>query len=254
MRLARPTAPSLALCLLSLCAASGPWAQTPPPAAPVDGRTARDADNPMRMILEAGKLKLRIKPEADAPAAPRRETPRPRPASAVVVPADSTAKVQPTPARAAASVAGDASAPATPATTPLVGSQASSQTASQTASQSASQTAPATSTPASALAPAAELAAAPAVALPATPAAPLRNILMVEPELPTTLLRRLRGAVEVVVGFTVNRDGSVSEVAVRSSSNPAVDGAVLDAVRQWRYEPLPQARTHAVQLVLRAAP
>ena len=65
------------------------------------------------------------------------------------------------------------------------------------------------------------------------------------------LVGKLRGDVEVVVSFTVNPDGSVSDPAIRSSTHRPMDNAVLDAVRQWRYEPLAASRAHSVQLVLR---
>ncbi len=47
----------------------------------------------------------------------------------------------------------------------------------------------------------------------------------------------------------VNRDGSLSDVGIRASTNRALDDAVLDAVRQWRYGPLPEPREGTVQLV-----
>ena len=38
---------------------------------------------------------------------------------------------------------------------------------------------------------------------------------------------------------------------MQSSSNPAVNATVLQAVLQWRYGPIAAPRSHAVQLVLR---
>jgi TonB family protein len=81
---------------------------------------------------------------------------------------------------------------------------------------------------------------------------PLKLMQLVEPSLPSTVLRRMSNDVDVVVGFTVNADGSVSDVAIRSSPMKAMDASVIEAVSQWRYEPIREARTHAVQLVLRA--
>ena len=55
----------------------------------------------------------------------------------------------------------------------------------------------------------------------------------------------------MVVNFTVNPDGSVADVAVRSSNDRALDPIAIDAVQQWRYQPIAVAQSHAVQLVFR---
>ncbi|TXC66205.1 TonB family protein [Piscinibacter aquaticus] len=86
----------------------------------------------------------------------------------------------------------------------------------------------------------------PAEALP-----PLKLRSLVEPITPRHLAGRLRGEVRVEVQLNVAADGSVSEAAVMASSHPQMNAAVLDAVRQWRYEPAGRAREHAVQVVLR---
>lgn len=70
--------------------------------------------------------------------------------------------------------------------------------------------------------------------------------------MPRRLLDRVRGDIEVVVTFTVHPDGSVVNAAVQSSTNRLVNPAVLEAVAQWRYAPIPAAREHAVQLVMRS--
>jgi len=72
-----------------------------------------------------------------------------------------------------------------------------------------------------------------------------------EPQLPERVRRRLHSDAEVVVNFTVNADGSVSDASVQSSSEKSLDPIALDAVRQWRYRPIAAAQTHAVQLVFR---
>ena len=59
---------------------------------------------------------------------------------------------------------------------------------------------------------------------------------------------------EVVVAFKVQPDGSVNDLDIRSSSSRVLDAAVLDAVRQWRYGPVPAAREHSVQLVFNLGP
>lgn len=229
MRPIRSPLTSLAVLLLLLCTANGLRAQTAAAAsAPVSDRASRDAHNPMRVILEAGRLKVRAKPDNDAPAAvaPRKD---PAPTAAKAKPAAPAAAPAPATATAKAEAAAPSSAPEpTPA--------------------AAAPPAPAPETRTVLAAPTAAPAPAPA---PARPVAMLKNIRLVEPELSASVLRRLRGEVEVVVGFTVNPDGSVSDVSIFSSPNKLLDSAVVDAVRQWRYEPVEQPRLHTVQLVLR---
>src|SRR5688572_14260548 len=74
MRSIRSPRTSSALLLLLLCTATGLHAQAPAASASVSDRAARDAHNPMRVILEAGRLKVRVKQEAaEAPAAAPRK-------------------------------------------------------------------------------------------------------------------------------------------------------------------------------------
>ena len=57
---------------------------------------------------------------------------------------------------------------------------------------------------------------------------------------PTYPREALRDGVsgEVTVSFTVNSDGSVSGASVVSSNPRRVfDGAALDAIRKWKFEP-----------------
>jgi protein TonB len=88
---------------------------------------------------------------------------------------------------------------------------------------------------------------------PAAPPAPLQLADVVEPVTPRSLLGKLRGEIQLVVSFTVRADGTVAEPVVRSSSHPQMDEAVLEAVRQWRYQPIAAPRKHEVQLVLHPA-
>ena len=214
---------------LVLCALSGPpaSAQTTPPRDPVAAsRVARDADNPLRMIIEASKLKLRSKPEgdgADAASAPKRAARAPKPAASAPVAKAKTAA----PVAEASKAASVAAAGAPPASTLARAAD---------------------------VVPTGLAVPAPILPSPKPQALPLKLAQLVEPSLPNSLMRRLRSDVEVVVGFTVNADGSVSDVAIRSSPMKALDASIVEAVSQWRYEPIREARAHAVQLVLRANP
>lgn len=64
-------------------------------------------------------------------------------------------------------------------------------------------------------------------------------------------MRRLRRDAEVLLVFKVNPDGTVADLNVQSSSDSALDAIALDAVRQWRYKPIAEARTHRVQFVFK---
>lgn len=245
MRLIRSPLVPAAVLLLLLGTAAGLRAQPSTASPPVSDRAAREAQNPLRVILEAGRLKMRVKPEPETPVAPpRKDAPvRARPAAA---PAPEVAKTAPPSPRSVTRAA--------PETAPMASAPASSAApdtaVAATTSLPASASEPPLQTPAVLPAPPTAALAEPAP-VPAGPLPPLKNIHLVEPELPVSTLRRLRGEVEVLVGFTVNTDGSVSDVAIRSSPNQALDGPVVEAVRQWRYAPVGQPRSHAVQLVLR---
>lgn len=82
-------------------------------------------------------------------------------------------------------------------------------------------------------------------------ATPLQIRDQVEPVIPRELRSLIEGEVQVLVAFTVLSDGRVAEAAVLRSSHPEVNAAVLDAVRQWRYQPIAIATPHEVELVLR---
>lgn len=207
-------------------------AQTLNPDPAAASRVARDANNPMRVILEASKLKVRIKPDVDDAPPPEKRvvrTPVSRPAAAVVAKAAAPAVAVP----AASQVAAAAAAPVAASANPHAQMMAKA----------------AESVPM----PSALAAPAPIVPVPkplALPPVPLKLAQLVEPEVPPAVMRRMRSDVNVVIGLTVNADGSVSDVVIKSNPMKALDTAIIDAVRQWRYNPIGESRTHAVQLVL----
>ncbi len=201
----------------------GAQAQTAAPANPAPDKAAmeraqREADGPKRRILEAARLKVAVRtPDAPAVATPAAPRPRPEAAEPEVPLATLPAAASPLPL-----------APVLPAPAPTV--------------------APVQAVPLS-------TAAVSLVALPAPQAAasnlpPPVLLNMVEPEWPARLFRRGAQRTEVVVELTLRVDGSVADAAVRRSPNPELDSAVLEAVRQWRYEPQPVTRQHLVRLVV----
>lgn len=205
------------LSVLSLAAQAQTAAPRDPDAA---ARAAREASNPLRIIIEASKLKSRA---TEAPAPVKRPA---RPVAAKpATPAPVAVKAEAAPAAVVAA------------------SQPAAETAAIVPAVARVEPAPTALSLPEPVVPVPKLAAAPL---------PLKLVQLVEPSLSSMVMRRMRSDAEVVVGFTVNADGSVSDVAVRSSPMKALDDAVVEAVSQWRYEPIGEARTHAVQLVLRA--
>lgn len=248
-------------------------------------RAKRDASNPLRMIIQASQVKTRPRatdlpdPASTSAVVPvAAQATSARPATAAQRPAAAVAP-QPAPAVAAEatrSLVGAANRPArvaassgitervepqsAPAPEPVVTTAATPPAAEANSAPSAAPPAPATALALSS--PAATTAAAPAgAASPVQPAktgepapvtaieVPLKLVQYIEPEIPQRLRARLRNNNEVTVAFTVNRDGSLSDVGIRATTNRALDDAVLDAVRQWRYGPLPEPREGTVQLV-----
>ncbi len=293
------TSNSLRLACLSVCLqASFAQAQD----AEAASRAQRDASNPLRMIIEASKLKPRQKaaePDVAAKAAPEKIAARPPTAKPGVPSAGLPVAPASLPDRAApmALAVGDdpvrpaALSPVEPPASPRAGAAEAGAAAQRTAvavlespalatsAVAPEQTLPST-LPAAAIAtaavpppPATAASASPAAATqvalaaplppraepvnPTGPAAaarlPLQLADYVEPVLPDRLRRRLQGEAAVVVKFTVNPDGSVADVAVRSSSDRALDTIALDAVSQWRYKPIATAQPHAVELVFKTA-
>jgi protein TonB len=104
-------------------------------------------------------------------------------------------------------------------------------------------------------APPPEAASAPA-SVAAAPAAPavveaedgdLRPIRQPQPEIP----RELRTSVvtgRVMLSFTVQTDGSVAEATVVRTTNRRLAKPALDAVSQWRFEPIRTARAVQVEI------
>ena len=210
-------------------------------------RVQRAADNPLRLIIEAGKLKPRTKgDDADAATRPTVEakaaaTPRPAPARPApqvgTLPDVLVPDVAPVDAATPAPVAAIAFVPPPYNPDDYFGVAPPVKDAAAAPARAAPVARPASA------------ASAPAVTQ-APPRAP-QIVGYVAPVLPDRVRRRLQGDGEVVLDFVVNPDGSVSNVAIRSATDKALESAALDAVRQWRYEPIATAQAHGAQLVFK---
>lgn len=225
----------------------GAHAQTaaPPPDKAAMERALQQADGPKRRILEAARLKSGVAPTpSPAPPPPVAAAPKPRadggdkPAEKATEKATERAAERPADREAVTVVT-------LPAGVEPLALPASANVGS-VATIAPMESAPRAATLADLPPPAASPAPVPASAdgLP-----PPRLVAMVEPELPARLFRRGSGRTEVLVDLVIDPDGTVRSATVRSSSNSDVENAVVQAVRQWRYEPQPSPRSHLVRLV-----
>ncbi|MDH0864977.1 energy transducer TonB [Mitsuaria sp. GD03876] len=251
---------------VSLIAAAA-HAQTAPAAAAADPkaqmsdveRAKRDADKVFQWIkfhAEKGEKKAGEKPhEAKAAEAPK---PVARPtAVATAAPAAATTRRQDLDpvaeralaARNAAQDAGANAAPtvaaATPAPSPVAQTIAPATPAPQplsetTSPQVVSMAAPATAAPAGKAPPEPEPAEA-------DEPAPLKLLRKVDPEYPRALLSMQRQG-SVLVQFTVRPDGSVDAPQALKSPDRKLSAAAINAVKQWRFEPIPAPRQVSVEI------
>jgi len=191
-------------------------------------RAQREADGPRRRILEAARLKAAVRaPDAPPAAAP--------------VPVAPPAVAQRAAPRSDNAESEGVVAVLSPAAPPLQVQSAAFAMSGITTVAPVALSAPAPSminVPGG-------LTAAQLANLP-----PPRLLSRVDPELPPYLLRRGARRTELVVELMINTDGSVRDAAVRDSPGSAVEEPVLEAVRQWRFDPQPTARPHQVRLVL----
>jgi hypothetical protein len=220
----------------------------------------------MRIIIEASKSKRRVvEPEvADSGDTQRRALPRAPVAEPAVIASRSFVPAsvqQPPPAPVAAAVAAPvAASPAASASAPV-------STAAQggAASNSGAITTEITLTSDdlqlradNVARPALDTAARPPVvaALPAATAAlpallevKPKIVSMVDPVVTPALLEGVRRDSGVTADLVIRADGSVASVSVLPPASRQLVRAVVAALEQWRFEPLPGDRQHRVQLV-----
>jgi TonB family protein len=260
--------PLLGLLLLwagSIEAAPSTDPVTDPKFAPAAERAQREADKVFRWILINGSQPKRSAPaEAAEPAAPaaRRQAPRPKadePRAATQgtkPPERLPAADQATPAGRAAATATSAPRASSPsASTPPAPAQAGSRppgAAARAQVPAIAAPVPATASASATAQPQAPDPAAMAAAVKPVEDEPLILVHQVEPEFPAAILRRQpKGS--VLVRFEVQTDGSVLGAEVVKTSNPRLNAPALQAVSQWRFQPLqlPQSGTAELAYDLR---
>jgi hypothetical protein len=209
-------------------------------------RAQRQADNPLRLILEARKS--RHKGEAEPPDAPR-------PVAKAPVAVAASRQAAPNPVASTA----PSTAPPTVAFT----------SASATAATPAANPGPAvmsilappapSTVPVAALAPSGVVANGVTSTLNAltkpslsTDAATPKLVSMVEPSVPQRFFDEIGKRVEVVMDLSLSTDGTVAEVRFVPPVPRGAQRAMQSAVEQWRFSPLREPTVHRVVAVLNA--
>lgn len=196
-------------------------------------RAQRAADNPLRMIIEAAKIKPRNR-SAEAGRAVGKAAAAAPAASGAAAKAALRVAAEPAPPAAPEAPAAEAESVPLAVVEPAVREHPESTVVTIDVAAAAPLPPPAE--------PEATAAAAPEA---------LRLLTVVEPVTPPALIGQLRGEVRAQVAFTVAPDGAVRGVRVQSITNPLMSSSVLQAVRQWRYQPIAEPREHEVEIVLR---
>jgi len=254
-----------------LLTAASAGAQTAKPESAADAASAamerakRQAAGPMRVILEASKSR-RKNAEADSP------SPSPSPSPSVGSPPTADSSLRAVASRSAATMPTLAATPApapnsaptwaavpapAPAAQPAVvaapppATLVTQITLNSEALQGKGAAAPVPGLEGMAAAPVGLGLLAGAAALPALGAGPTRVRLInrVDPDLGPRQLDDLGRNAVVNVELTIRADGTVGAVALVPPTPRGIQRAVVAALEQWRFEPLPSERLHRVQLL-----
>jgi TonB family protein len=181
-----------------------------------DMRVQRQADSPLRWVLEASKLKARGRPAEPAATPPSRS-------------------VQPV-ARRGAPPALAALPAAIPAAVPAAALVPAAAPVSTAAVVPASTDLPAPAAPAA-----------------AADREPLELLSGEAPSLPEPMLADLASDAVLELAVIVLADGSVGSVTTLASTHPEVDEHAMAAVRAWRFKPGPEAQLRKLELVFHPA-
>lgn len=205
-------------------------------------RAKRLAANPMRIILEAARVRREnaVATPANAGAVTTTAALSPAAVSAAAAPA----LAAPQPAAVAPTVA-PALVPSNPVLSTMGAARVSTPLASETPSVAPMPAAPRLDLPtANLVAPA--KAAGPMTITP-------KLVTMVEPEFAPRLLDDVARLGEVQADLTLRPDGTVANIQLRGSVPRTLQRSILVALERWRFEPLPAEHVHRVQLVFNEA-
>ena len=212
-------------------------------------RAQRMADNPLRVILQAGKIKRKgdeAAPEPVADPAVRRTAVRTGTEGTTVAPAPPRAPntASPTPTVAATQLPGLAAPAPAPEPAPPKVMPSTLLSAPAAGDVSAIEIAlPVEASPVTTK----------AVAPQAIPLAPANVrptlVTMVEPDIPPRLQNEPGRVSEVLADLTIREDGTVAAVSLASPVPRSWQRYITMALEKWRFEPLAGTRVHRVQLV-----
>ena len=228
----------------------------PAEAAAAMERAQRLAANPMRVILQAGKIR-RKSVGAEAAPEPADAANLRRTAAVTSVAATPTVTTTTTATATAATTAAAAGTAAPAAATRAAPVEAAPSISTALVFQASQLMPPAANAVASlenTAAPEALSAAVPKMVAPQTLLAPLPSVQptlvsTVEPDIPARLLRDTGGVNEVLADLSLRADGTVAEVQLISPYPRSWRSYLVAALEQWRFEPLASARVHRIQLV-----
>lgn len=229
----------------------------------VSERVRREASNPLRIILEAARIRRAgAEPEPVAAAATRRTAPSSAPPAPLALPAATPAMASAAPAvvdiaapepatavlRAPAMLRTSASLSAAPAPAPADQLLTVAPKLDDVPALPAARIAPLAIPQTAAVEPLPALRSAlPPPAASTTPSP--RLLSMVNPEIPSNVMRRLGYPNEMVVQVTINRDGSVSNISMPSPAVRSAEPYIVEALAQWKFEPVAEPRQQRLQLV-----
>lgn len=194
-------------------------------------RAKRDADKVFHWILIQGDRTRKAPAAAPKETSAKDERPAAKPAR--VAAPDAAARPKADPAVAA-------SPPPQPVTKPA-------EALAATAAPAVGADAPKSDAAALARIESAPKAAAPAVELPDDAPHGLVAIAQPPPQFPVNVMRTLRRGT-VQVQFSVLTDGTVANLEVLKTTSPRLNAAALEAVGQWRFQPVAKVQTGAVEV------
>ncbi|MCE4556479.1 energy transducer TonB [Roseateles cellulosilyticus] len=235
----------LATALLLISSQAGAQTEAPKASSGLD-RAQKQADAVFQWIkINAEKAAARPTPAAAPAPAPAPAPRKPAPVAAAPKPA-----AAPTPVVAAEPAPAPVTASAAPAPAPALAPAPAPTTAAATPEPQAAPVLMAAAAPTPS--PAAPMAAAAQAAEPPAQQeeeaeVPLQLLNRVNPTIPRQLLGQTFRNAFARVKFTVSPDGSVSKVESIKATNGRLATAAIEAVKQWRFAPIPEAREAGIE-------
>ena len=212
-------------------------------------RARRQANGPMRVILEASRPR-RKGAESEAASVPDTTSVRPVTSRTAAPPAPPVAAPAPAPVQATAEARPPSAAPPPAAAkSPALDSSVAAEITLSSPLLQSTAAAPVPALQTDAAAAVLPLASGP-MALPAIAAGPVRPRLIspLNLEVPQRVLDDMGRNTVVLIDITIRPDGSVAAVALAGPAPRQLLRAVQPTIEQWRFEPLPSVHVHRIEL------